>query len=431
MQGMIERGTLPWFMVHRRELLTQTAATLELAGIRPGFIARGNQYDSSKPAQLVGIQYAVRRLELLERPGAMIVDEAHHAVARDHTALMDHWPDMLTLGLSATPERLDGRGLGDRFDVLLKGPSVRWLIDNNFLSDFRYFAPGKPDLSGVASVAGDYNQSQLEDVMGQAALIGDVVRHYRELAADQPGIVFAVTRAHSRMIAKAFQAHGIDAAHIDGSMNDRERNAIVEAFRAGLLKVLVNVDLFGEGFDVPGIVYCGLCRPTKSLSMWMQQCGRALRIFDGKEHAIICDHAGNTFHHGLPDDERHWSLAAKSKSKRTGATDAIAVHQCPLCYQVTASQRRVCPCGYVFTIRERSIAWEDGELFELRPDELRRNEVVDKAMLRKAEQRACQTFDELYDLAIRRGYGSPQAWAKTQLLMRKGKRPGGQRWRAR
>lgn len=427
MRGMREREALSYFTAHRRELLTQTSLTFDKAELEHGFIARGHRYDSSALTQLVGLAYAVRRREELPKPKNAIIDEAHHAVARDWTELLDYW-DCLQIGLSATPERLDGQGLGDRFDVMLRGPTVRWLIDNGFLSDFKYYAPGKPDLTGVHTTGGDFNRAELADVMGDADLIGDVVRHYRELAGGEQGIIFAVDRKHSASIARAFNAAGIPAAHVDGTMNERERDRAVEAFRDGRLKILVNVDLFGEGFDVPGIVYCGLCRPTKSLSLFLQQCGRALRVFDGKEHAIICDHAGNVFTHSMPDEDRPWKLDARSKRSR-GAADAKPVHQCPLCYQVTFSQQRACPCGYVFTIRERSVAWAEGELFELSRDVAKREQVIDKAALRKAEERACTSFNELYDLAIRRGYDNPQGWAKRLLGMRRagarGRPPGG------
>lgn len=427
MRGMREREALSYFTAHRRELLNQTSATFDKAELPHGFIARGQRYDRDALTQLVGLAYAVRRRNELPKPKNAIIDEAHHAVAHDWTELLDFW-DCLQIGLSATPERLDGRGLGDRFDVMLRGPTVRWLIDNGFLSTFRYFAPGKkPDLTGVHTTGGDFNRGELADVMGDADLIGDVVRHYRELADGKQGIIFGVDRKHSASIARAFQAAGIAAEHVDGSMKDFQRDRYVNGFREGALKILCNVDLFGEGFDVPGIVYCGLCRPTKSLSLFLQQCGRALRVFDGKEEAIICDHAGNVFRHGMPDDDRPWNLGAKSKRSR-GASDAIAVHQCPLCYQVTYSQQRLCPCGYVFTIRERSIAWAEGELFELQADVARREQVIDKAALRKAEERACETFNDFYELGIRRGYEHPQGWAKSKLAMRRGKRPGGQRW---
>lgn len=426
---MAERDRLSYFLAHRKELLGQTSATFDKVGLEHGFIARGRPVDPSKQTQLLGLSYAARRIADLPIPFAATFDEAHHAAASEWVALMEAW-DCWQFGLSATPARLDGRGLGDRFDVMVKGPTPRWLIDNKFLSDFRYFAPGKPDLSGVRTTGGDWNKADLSDVMGDAALIGDVVRHYREICDGEQGIIFAVDRNHSSMIAKAFQAAGIAAAHIDGTMTDDQRDKIVSAFRAGIIKILCNVELFGEGFDVPNIVYCGICRPTKSLSWFLQMVGRALRTFDGKECAYIVDHAGNVFTHGLPDDERQWTLDAPARKQR-GPSDAMSIHQCPLCYQVTPSQARLCPCGYVFTIRERSIAWAEGQLFELSRDERRQTEVIDAKAIRKAEERACETFDQLYDLAIRRGYGSPQGWAKQQLQMRKGKRPSGRRWGAR
>jgi DNA repair protein RadD len=427
MKGMRERGRRSYFLAHRKELLKQTSDTFCKVGLDHGFIARGKVQDDSELTQLVALAYAARRKDILPRPTNAIIDEAHHAVAREWAELLDHW-DCLQIGLSATPERLDGRGLGDRFDVMVKGPTPRWLIDNGYLSEFKLYAPsGDVDLGGVKTTAGDFNSGQLEAVMGNADLIGDVVKHYRELADGQPGIVFAVSREHSASIARAFQAAGIAAAHIDGTMGDRERDAIVGAFRDGRLKVLSNVDLFGEGFDVPGIVYCGLCRPTKSLSLYLQQCGRALRVFEGKEHAVICDHAGNAFRHGLPDDVRDWRLDAVAKQGK-GKSDAKPVHQCPLCYQVTFSQRRQCPCGYVFPIAARSIAWAEGELFELQRDVAKKEQTLDKAALRKAEEKACRTFDELYDLAIRRGYDNPRGWAKMRLDMRRGKLPGGKRF---
>lgn len=427
MKGMRDRGALSYFLAHRKELLTQTSLTFDKVGLRHGYIARGHRHDDRELTQLVALSYAARRKDILPKPKNAIIDEAHHAVAREWSELLDHW-DCLQIGLSATPKRLDGRGLGDRFDVMVKGPTVRWLIDNGYLSDFALYAPsGEIDLGGVRSVAGDFSAAQLEAVMGNADLIGDVVRHYRELADGQPGIVFAVSRAHSQSIAASFQAAGVAAAHIDGTMTDRERDRIVGAFRDGRLKVLCNVDLFGEGFDVPGIVYCALCRPTQSLSLYLQQCGRALRVFDGKERAIICDHAGNCFRHGLPDDERDWSLDAPAIQRAKAPSDAKPVHQCPMCYQVTFSQRRQCPCGYVFPIVARSVAWAEGELFELQRDVARKEQQLSAAELRKAEERACKTFNELYDLAIKRGYDNPRGWASMRLNMRKGKLPGGRR----
>lgn len=426
MRGMVARERTPWFLVHRKELLEQTSETFDKVGLPHGWIARGRAPDRTAPAHLVGVQYLSRRLKDYDAPDALIIDEAHHAVAGQWGTVLDHYKGALQLGLSATPERLDGRGLGDRFDVLIQGPSVAQLIADGFLSPYRYFAPGQPDLTGIRTRGGDYARDELADVMGDADLIGDAVQHYRELADGEQGITFGVDRAHSAAIADAFNRAGIAAAHIDGTMSDLQRARIVGAFRAGELKIMCNVDLFGEGFDVPGIVYLGMFRPTKSLGLCMQQWGRSLRIMEGKEAAIICDHAGNAFTHGLPDDPRTWSLQGRTKAKR--ASDAMAIHQCPICYQVTPSQRVKCPCGYVFTARQRPLAWEDGHLFELRPDERKVQEKQDKAAARKREERACTTFNDFYDLALARGYASPHKWAQMQLGLRRGKRPGGQRW---
>lgn len=426
MQGMVARRRLPWFLVHRLELLEQTSLTFGNIGLDHGLMAPGYPYREAALTQLAGVQYLARRLADYRKPDAAIVDEAHHAVAGQWGSILDQL-DCLQLGLSATPERLDGRGLGDRFDVLIQGPSVASLIGDGFLSPYRYFAPGQPDLTGVRSRAGDFARDELADVMGDADLIGDAVEHYRDLAAGEQGITFGVDRKHSQQIADMFNRQGIAAAHIDGSMSKSQRAGIVGAFRRGELTIMCNVDLFGEGFDVPGIAYLGMFRPTKSLAMCMQQWGRSLRIMEGKEAAIICDHAGNTFRHGLPDDERRWTLEGRVKGKR-GASDAMAIHACPMCYQVTASQRRTCHCGYVFPLRDRNPAWEEGHLFEMRPDERRLLAAQDKAAQRKREEAACTTFDDFYDLALARGYKGAQSWARNKLSMRRGKRPGGARW---
>lgn len=430
MRGMVERERRPWFAVHRKELLEQTSDTFSAIGLEHGWIASGREFERAKPVQLVGIQYAARRVGLLEPPTDLIIDEAHHAVAGQWSSVLESFDRALHIGLSATPERLDGRGLSDRFDVLIEGPSVAWLIEHGYLSPYRYFAPGQPDLTGVRSRAGDFARDELDQIMGDADLIGGAVDHYKDLADGEQGIAFAVSRRHSQLIADQFCAAGIAAAHIDGSMGDKERAGIVAAFRRGDIRIMVNVDLFGEGFDVPGITYLGMFRPTKSLSLCMQQWGRALRIMEGKEAAIICDHAGNAFRHGLPDDPRRWSLEGRTKASR-GASDATPIHTCPMCYQVTASQRRQCPCGYVFPIADRNPAWAEGQLFEMTKGERVETEKQLKAAMRKAEEKACKTYSDLYDLALARGYEKPDAWARNKIRMRKGIRPGRQRWRGR
>jgi len=304
--------------------------------------------------------------------------------------------------------------------VMVCGPTTRELIDQGFLSPFDYYAPGKPDLVGIHTVGGDFNRSEVANIMDKPKLVGDIVEHYQRLAAGQQGIVFAAGREHSRNIVGAFGEAGVRAAHVDGSMADNERQRLVDGFRRGDIQLLSNVDLFGEGFDVPGLVYAGLARPTKSLSLHLQQVGRALRVMEGKERAIICDHAGNALSGlGLPDEARKWTLEGRAKGTRSGPSDATGIHQCPECYRVTYSMVRLCPgCGYEFAIKERNPAWEDGELFKL--DRVANKEAAARA--RKDEERACKSAAELMRLAMERGYKNPSGWARQKIELR-------QRWK--
>lgn len=414
--GASKRGIQSSFNVHRKELLEQTSETFDTVGIPHGLIASGARPDRDKLVQLAGVQTLANRLDDVAPPGMIVWDEAHHLVAGTWGKIQERYPDAYHIGLTATPERLDGRGLGDHFDVIVQGPSTRELIDRGYLSDFHYYAPGKPDLVGCPVRGGEYNRVDISELMLEPKLIGDVVEHYHDLAAGKRGIIFAATRAHGREIADAFKRAGVRAAHVDGSMRKLERAALVGAFKRGERDILVNVDLFGEGFDVPGIEYCGLCRPTKSLALFLQQCGRSLRVMDGKEHAIIVDHAGNAFEHGLPDEVHEWTLDAPKRSTRAKTNDdATSVHQCPECYRVTFSQLRLCPgCGYEFPIQDRSPGWADGELFRLEKIEGKKKDQE----RRKAEERECKTIEDFFNLAKARGYKKPVGWAKRQYGMR-------------
>lgn len=343
---------------------------------------------------------------------------------------MSAYQDSFIVGLTATPQRLDGRGLDDHFDVMIQGPPVAELIARGFLSPFDYYAPSIPDMTDVGTVAGDFNRAGAENVMDKPALIGDIVEHYLRLAAGQQGIGFAVSREHSRKIVDAFLGHGVRAAHVDGSMSDKERERVDAAFRAGDIDLLSNVDLFGEGYDVPGIVYCGLWRPTKSLALHKQQCGRDLRVLYGsgfdlstedgrlaaiaagpKPRGIICDHAGNALRLGdLPDTEREWSLAGRAaRARGQGNSDADPVRQCLICYRVAPSSLSACPgCGEAFPALVREIQVKPGQLERLRAIEDKKR----LALVRKAEEKNCKEYADFYHLAVARKYENPVGWAK-------------------
>jgi DNA repair protein RadD len=414
----MDLGLTSEFVVHRKELIDQTSRTFTAFGIPHGFIAAGHPFDDAS-VMIAGVQTLVNRLEQLLPPNLAIIDEAHHATAASWQRVLDAYDGFL-IGLTATPERLDGKGLDEHFDVMIEGPPVAELIARGFLSDFDYYAPGQPDLTGIHTLGGDFNRGEIAELMDKPKLIGDMVEHYLRLARGQQGIVFAASREHSRHLADAFNSNGVQAAHVDGAMPDKERERIVEAHRRGDLDVMTNVDLFGEGFDVPGIVYCGLGRPTKSLSLYLQQVGRALRMFDGKPDAIIADHAGNAFRHGLPDDPRRWSLQGRAVRERmSGANDALPVRQCKQCFRVSPSTVETCPgCGTEFPAQVRTLRQEEGQLTKLERIKLKE----ERRIQRKIEERQCKTPDDFIRLAEQRGYPNPRGWMKIRWKLKHGGR---------
>lgn len=405
------------FIVHRKELIDQTSDTFTEHGLLHGFVASGRPPATAEDlVTLAGVQTLVRRLDLVLPSRLAIIDESHHSISQTWATILDHYSqqDCFLVGLTATPERLDGKGLSDQFDVMIVGPSTGELIDAGYLSEFDYYAPGVPDLSGIHTTAGDFNRGELDDLMNEPKLIGDVVDHYRRLADGEQGIVFATSRLHSSNIATAFQQAGIGAEHVDGSMSDAHRKAVVQAHRKGELQIMTNVELFGEGFDVPAVAYVGCARPTKSLGLHLQQVGRGLRISPGKPRAVICDHAGNAFQHGLPDQAREWSLEGRKGRSASGTanSDSIPIHQCETCFRVTPSSVKVCPgCETPFPVKVQAPPKsEAGELAKL--------ERVEKAKNRKMEEGMCSKYEDFLRLAISRGYAKPQGWARLRMSMR-------------
>lgn len=404
------------FIVHRRELIKQTSKSFDVSHLAHGFVASGYRFDPAAEVLLAGVQTLVNRLAALLPPHLIILDEAHHCTAATWDTVLAAYPDAWIIGLTATPERLDGRGLNEHFDVMVTGPTEAWLIEQGFLSPFDYYAPHRPDLSEVGDVGGDYNRAGAAAVMDRPKLVGDMVEHYQRLAPGERGIVFAVNRQHSRNIAQAFTDAGVRAAHIDSTMTG-ERDRIMEAFEAGEIEMLTNVDLFDEGLDVPGISYVGGGRPSKSLAKVRQQNGRGLRIHPGKTRCVLADHAGNCFTHGLPDDVVEWSLLGrKGRPRGPGNDDAEPVRQCLICYRVARSSAKVCPgCGTEFQRTAREIEVEAGRLEKLVSLEARKAEIARQ----KAEVKGARSIEAMTLLGQQRGYPDPRKWAYAQISSRK------------
>ena len=357
------RGRKVLILVHRRELIHQASSKLTAAGVEHGIIAAGIE-PSQQAVQVASVQTLVRRLATTDwEPCLIIIDEAHHAAAGSWSSILSHWPGALRLGVTATPCRLDGRGFGDTFDALIEGPSVQMLTSAGYLSPARIFAPPiVADLSQLRRRAGDYAIDQAADAMTRPTVTGDAISHYQRLAEAQQAIAFCCNVNHAVSVRDLFETAGISAALLLGGTADRD--AVVAAFAAGTIRVLVTVDVVSEGFDIPAASVAILLRPTQSLGLYLQQVGRVLRPAPGKDAAIILDHVGNVTRHGFPDDIRQWSL--EHGAKRAGGNEqAPSVRTCSQCF-AAFKPAPICPCcGFNCVPDTHEIRVVDGELVEV------------------------------------------------------------------
>ncbi len=322
------KGKRVYVVVHRSEIIDQICRALDDVGVSYGRIQPGRS-PTRDLIQVAMINTIVRRLDYIDEPDLVIIDESHHAITGSYTTLVNHYASARVLGVTATPERLDGRGLAEQFDHMIQGPSTRELIDAGFLADYEYYAPKIAiDLSGVKTKMGDYESAALAEALDKPTITGDAVAHYRTFLNGKSAIAFCVTVAHAEHVAASFTASGIPAASIDGSMSQAERTERVNGLKNGIIKVLTSCDLISEGFDVPDISGCIMLRPTKSLSMCLQQWGRALRPKADGSKAIILDHVGNAQRHGTPKTPRAWTLNSQKRKQ----TDS-GIRQCDLCFK--------------------------------------------------------------------------------------------------
>ncbi len=395
-----EKNKQVLILVHRRELVTQASDKLTKAGVKHGIIAAG--FDpSNQPVQVASVQTLIRRLNSGSfTPDLIIIDEAHHAVAGSWDKIIGHFSDAKIIGVTATPSRLDGRGLGSHFSTLVSGPSVAQLTKLGFLSPHRVFAPPViADLSNVKTRAGDYANDQLSAAMDRPTITGDAIGHYRRLADGLPAIAFCCSIAHAKSVCESFNKAGYRAKLVTGKMPMEERDEAISGLADGRTQVLCSVDVVSEGTDVPAVSAAILLRPTQSEALYLQQVGRILRPQPGKI-AIVLDHVGSTLKHGFVDDVRAWSLDSKPKRKKDDL--APSVRQCPMCFAAFKPQP-VCPmCGHEFPVKERrELTQREGELREMRrQDALER---IEKKEKRKEIGRA-RTLPELLALAKKKGY---------------------------
>ena len=389
-------------IAHRVELVSQISLTLARYGIRHNIISQKqaireivsihmaelgySYYDQHAKCAVAGVDTLLRmdpKTPWFSQVSLVVQDEGHHPLKDNKWGNAARlFPNAYGLYPTATPCRADGRGLGRHadglMDSLVVGPSMRDLINLGYLTEYRIFAPPSDlDLSNVPiSSGGDYSPPKLRTAVHKSHITGDVVSHYLKIAPGKLGVTFAVDIEAATEIAAEFRLKGVSAEVISSKTPDLLRSSIMAKFRRREVLQLVNVDLLGEGVDVPAIEVVSMARPTQSYSLYSQQFGRALRPMDGKQNAIIIDHVNNVLRHGLPDSPRQWSLDRREKRSRGVASDAIPLRVClnSVCMAVYPRVKTHCPnCGFYSppTIRS-SPEYVDGDLLELDPEVLAR-----------------------------------------------------------
>lgn len=405
----VSRGKRVLILVHRIELLRQTKKALEKSGVHAGIINANYTPDPFAKVQIASVQTLVKRLHRLRQEyDLIIIDEAHHANASTWRQIIDANPQARLMGVTATPCRADGVGLGvaagGYFDCMVMGPQPQELMDMGYLVAPKIYAPPTGlDFSDVDMVRGDYDKGQILAKVDKPTITGDAVDHYRKYADGQPCVVFCISVEHAQHVAEQFRLAGYRSEHADGSLDDDERQRRLNGLGNGEVQVLTTCDLISEGTDIPAIACAILLRPTASLGLFLQQVGRALRPSPGKDFAIILDHVGNVRMHGRPQDYREWTLEGAKKTKRTLKDDAakVKIEQCPKCFAVHVPTP-VCPeCGHLYEVKQsqRELAKRDGELLEVTDDI---QKLINKQ--RRMEIGRAQTLNDLVAIEKLRGY---------------------------
>ena len=404
--GVAKNGKRVLIIAHRRELLKQISAALTKAGVKHSMLVSTSRGIPTRNVVVASVFTLANRLKHFPAPDLIVGDEAHHFTPDSSWGkVVSAFPKALVLGVTATPERLDGKGLGSLFDDMVLGPTVAELTEQEYLSPADVYAPSRPDMSGIHTRMGDYVKSELEQAMDKPSITGSAVAHYSKLTPGKKAIAFCVSVKHARDVAEDFRRAGYAAFHIDGGMKEAERDQVLKDFESGKIQVLTSCDLVSEGFDLPAVEVAILLRPTQSLSLYLQQCGRAIRPSPGKEKTYIFDHAGNTARHGFIDEPRDWTLNGDIiKKRRAEAKEKPAdIRTCPECFAMHPPTPACQKCGHIYKVKSRKIQHIDGELVQLSH--------AGEAKAAMEERDWKRRFDVLTAVGRKRGYKQPKQWA--------------------
>lgn len=376
-------------LAHRRELLRQHE---ELLTSIP--------HDKYR---LESVFTEVNHVSEHEPPTIIIIDEAHLSEAASYKRVCESYPSAIRIGFTATPQRLSGEPLS-LYSVLIQGIGTKELIERKAISEFDYYAPDIGlDLSAVSTVAGEYNNKELTDVMCQSRLYGDFIKAYQSLADGKQAVAYCVSKKHAVSVCNAFNESGVSAVEIDSSDSVSERIAVINAFKNGEFKILCNCNLFSEGITLPEADVVMMLRPTQSLALFIQQGMRALTPREGKR-AVVIDCVGNYQRHGLLDDDREWSINGRVKHKVTNPDGSFSIRTCSECFRVYPSRMSVCPyCGTAYVVKGRELRQvKEVQLRQIKAEEAEALKREKKKM--RMEVGRCKTMADLWKIAHERGY---------------------------
>ena len=376
MQKAKERSKFNLFVAHRRELVMQCSRKLSDFGLNHGVIMAQKSPNMMADIQVASIQTFASRKDrddfIKPKADVIILDEAHRSVSGQFQELIKVYPNAFIIGLTATPCRNDGRGLGNVYEELVEAGSIKELTKLGYLVPNRIVAPTIPDLQKIRIVAGDYEKKALTKKMNTAKLVGDIVSHWIKYGENRATVVFATSIAHSKHIANIFNQNGVKAGHIDSEQNELEREKQLANLNNGEIKILCNCQILTEGWDQPKVSCVIIARPTKSYPLYLQMIGRTLRPYPNKKDTLIIDHSGCVYEHGFPEDAGNWTLSTKKPKTKDRIKDPKPIEkqpftcvQCDTVYQPTKDNPSCPNCAFIPTKKERIVLIKEGRLVEM------------------------------------------------------------------
>lgn len=407
------KGNRVLFIVHRKEIIQQVKATFKEQGV------------DSELCTVGMVQTLTRKVNELKPPNLILIDEAHHVLARSYLNIIEHFPKTIRLMFTGTPYRLSGKGFEDVADDLIEGHQVSWLIKHNRLSPVDYYAPKFINVNELKTNHGEYTNNSIDDAM-KPKIYGNAVKNYQKIANGTNAIAYCHNVQSAKKLAAAFDKVGISSVEVDGSTEQTKRDEIIKQFKNGKIKVLTNVELFTEGLDLPGVDTVIQLRPTKSLSLFLQFSMRSMNYRPDKR-AIIIDHVGNVEKFGLPTDERHWSLKGKNKSKSSTSEQIKPVTVCNNCFATFYRTNNFCPfCNAILTDNSNSEIAVDNkaELKKITERKNKRVQRIDKIMQNNLyKEVAGKTIGELHSMKQLKAFAELHGYKKGWSYMQ-GKRKG-------